>query len=45
MGGGLGCDTTCIDDWFLYIAAVLLGFSSGLQRAGMVRQVLKTSPW
>ena len=44
MGGGLGCDTACIDDR-LYKAAYTFGFSSGLQRAGMVRQVLKTSPW
>ena len=24
MGGGLGCDTTCIDYWFCIIAAILL---------------------
>ena len=25
MGGGLGCDTTCTDDWFLYKAAYTFG--------------------
>ena len=24
MGGGLGCDTACIDDWFCILAAILL---------------------
>ena len=34
MGGGLGCDTACIDDWFsVQRAAVLLRFSLGFAKS------------
>ena len=43
MGGGLGCDTACIDDWFLYnsrhtfaLLCVFLRFAkSGFGEAGL----------
>ena len=40
MGGGLGCDTACIDDWFLYDSRQF-GFSQVVQRARSGKAGLK----